>query len=136
MLRAQADGDLMVRLQDGEELFDSLRKLEIGSGVILNGIGMLREVTIAYWSGSEYQETEIGEPVELLCLQGNFTEGERPQIHCHAVLMKEDGTIIGGHLRSATVHNTNEIFIKELEDIKLRRKKEPSGLWGLYPTSH
>lgn len=136
MLRAQANGDLMVRLQDGEDLFASLRKLEIGSGVILNGIGMLREVTIAYWTGSEYQKTEIEEPVELLCLQGNFTEGEKPRIHCHVVLMKEDGTIIGGHLEKAVAHNTNEIFIKELEGIKLRRKKEPSGLWGLYPSSH
>ncbi len=45
----------------------------------------------------------------------------------------EDGSTVGGHVSKATVHETNEIYIRKLSGIVMERKQEPSGLWGLYP---
>jgi len=126
--------DLIVRLQPGEDFFESLSSLHLTAGVLVGGIGMLRDVTLAFWTGKEYKEHKVSGPAELLSLQGNFSLREgKSHIHCHAILGLEDGSTVGGHLSKATVHETNEIYIKKLSGIVMERKKEPSGLWGLYP---
>jgi predicted DNA-binding protein with PD1-like motif len=95
---------------------------------------MLRDVTLAFWTGKEYKEHKVPGPAELLSLQGNFSLREgKSHVHCHAVLGLEDGSTVGGHLSKATVHETNEIYIRKLSGIVMERKQEPSGLWGLYP---
>ena len=134
MIQVRSGNDLMVRLVDGEELAACLAALEVGSGVIVNGVGMLRGLELAYWNGSTYEITRIEDPVELLSLQGNFArKNEERMVHCHATVARRDGTALGGHLRKATVHNTTEIFVHELTGIVLYRRLEESGLAGLYP---
>lgn len=134
MIEARSGNDLMVRLIDGEKLAVSLVALKVNSGVILNGIGMLRKLEMGYWNGAEYDVKRISEPVELLSLQGNFAcKGEERVLHCHATVAKRDGTAIGGHVLKATVHNTAEIFVRELPGVRLERRLEESGLAGLYP---
>ncbi|MCI2430062.1 DUF296 domain-containing protein [Candidatus Acetothermia bacterium] len=126
--------EIVVRLQTGEDLFESLGSLKLTAGIIVCGIGMLKEITLAFWTGKEYLEHKIPGPAELLSLQGNFSlKDGKPHIHCHVVLGLEDGSTVGGHLSQATVHETNEIYIKKLSGIVMERKREPSGLFGLYP---
>jgi predicted DNA-binding protein with PD1-like motif len=134
MYVAESGQDLIVRLQPGEDFFESLGALELTAGAIVCGIGMLRDVTLAFWTGKEYKEHKVPGPAELLSLQGNFSLREgKSHVHCHAVLGLEDGSTVGGHLSKATVHETNEIYIRKLSGIVMERKQEPSGLWGLYP---
>ncbi|MCX8103940.1 MAG: DUF296 domain-containing protein [Candidatus Bipolaricaulota bacterium] len=134
MLVAESGQDIIVRLQPGEDFFESLSSLHLTAGAIVCGIGMLRDVTLAFWTGKEYQEHKVAGPAELLALQGNFSQREgKSHIHCHVVLGLEDGSTVGGHLSKATVHETNEIYIKKLGRIVMERKQDPSGLWGLYP---
>lgn len=136
MYIAEAGQDIIVRLQPGEDFFESLGSLKLTAGAIVCGIGMLRDVTLAFWTGKEYKEHRVSGPVELVSLQGNFSQREgQSHIHCHAVLGLEDGSTVGGHLSKATVHETNEIYIRRLSGIVMERKKEPSGLFGLYPRS-
>jgi predicted DNA-binding protein with PD1-like motif len=135
MIQARSENELLVRLVDGEELTTCLAALKVDSGVILNGVGMLRKLELAFWSGSGYETTPIDEPVELLSLQGNFAcKNEERMTHCHATVARRDGAAFGGHVIKATVHNTTEIFIRELSKIKLERRPEESGLAGLYPS--
>jgi len=137
MIEARSGNDLMVRLIDGENLAASLVALKVDSGVILNGIGMLRNLEMGYWNGREYDVKRISEPVELLSLQGNFARrGEERMLHCHATVAKRDGTAIGGHVLKATVHNTAEIFVRELLGVRFERRLEESGLPGLYPRAN
>jgi predicted DNA-binding protein with PD1-like motif len=134
MFVVESGQDLIVRLKPGEDFFESLSSLHLTAGVLVGGIGMLRDVTLAFWTGKEYKEHKVSGPAELLSLQGNFSLREgKSHIHCHAILGLEDGSTVGGHLSKATVHETNEIYIKKLSGIVMERKKEPSGLWGLYP---
>ncbi len=136
MLESKEESNLIVRLEDGEDLFQSLERLNIVSGVILNGVGQLRELRLGFWLNKKkvYQEIEVEGPVELLSLQGNLSfKNDESIIHCHAILGDEEGKTLGGHVIEATVNLTNEIFITKFEQIKMRRKEEPSGLTGLYP---
>ncbi|MEA3238935.1 MAG: DUF296 domain-containing protein [Candidatus Bipolaricaulota bacterium] len=134
MLKVESGQDVMVRLMDGEELIASLATLSLDSAVLLNGVGMLRDLEIGYWNGSSYDVQRIDEPVELLSLQGNFARksGELV-IHCHATIAKHGAAAFGGHVLKATVHNTAEIYIRKLPGIVLERKMEETGLAGLYP---
>jgi len=134
MIETRSGNDLMVRLVDGEKLLASLAALKVNSGVILNGVGMLRALELGYWNGSDYERQHIDEPVELLSLQGNFArKGEERILHCHATVARRDNTVLGGHVINATVHNTAEVFVHELHGIELERRLEESGLAGLYP---
>lgn len=93
---------------------------------------MFRDVTLAFWNGSSYDEHAVSEPTELLSLQGNFSiKDGKPFAHCHVVLGREDGSVCGGHLMNATVNETNEIVIMKLAGIEMGREPEPSGLFGL-----
>ncbi len=123
----------MVRLQDGERLPEALR--ELGAfGVVVCGVGMLRDVVLGFWDGKGYREERIAEPVELLSLQGNIGEGpEGVVVHLHVVVGREGGEALGGHLLSATVHNTAELAVFGLPGVRLLRRPEPTGLLGLYP---
>lgn len=134
MFVVESGQDILVRLQSGEDFFEALSGLNLTAGAIICGIGMLKDVTLAFWTGKEYKEHKISGPAELLTLQGNFSRRDgKSHIHCHAVLGLEDGSTVGGHVSKATVHETNEIYIRKLSGIVMERKQEPSGLWGLYP---
>lgn len=132
MLKAEAGADLIVKLEDGEDLLEELARLGVEAGLVL-GIGMVREARLGYWNGSAYEEHKLAEPAELLSLQCNLSlKDGKPFPHCHAVLGRRDGTVLGGHLLGAVVHNVNELYIKRLEGITMERRQEPSGLFGLY----
>ncbi len=137
MQLAETETELVVRLQDGENFFEKLQSLGLCAGAIVSGIGMMRDVTLAFWNGREYIQHHVKGPVEVLSLQGNFSKKEGQSfLHCHVVLGQEDGSVVGGHLMRATVNVTNEIVIQKLSGIELDRKLEPNGLYGLYPTRH
>jgi predicted DNA-binding protein with PD1-like motif len=134
MIKAESEQDLVVRLKDGEELISSLQGLSLDSAVLLNGVGMLRDLEIGYWNGSSYDVQQIADPVELLSLQGNFARKDEERIvHCHATIAKHGAAAFGGHVLKATVNNTAEIYIRVLTKIVLERKMEETGLAGLYP---
>jgi len=134
MIQAKSGSTLVVRLQDGEGLPEGLTRLELGAAGVLSGIGMLRDVVLGYWDGTRYVEQPIAEPVELLSLQGNLGVYDgKPVLHAHVIVGHEDLSTQGGHLLSATVHNTAELFMALLPDVALERRMEPSGLPGLHP---
>jgi len=134
VIHARSGDDLVARLKDGEDLLASLLSLGVDAGVILNGVGMLRDVELGYWNGSQYVVERVAEPVELLGLQGNLALfGKERAIHCHATLGRQGGEALGGHVLRATVHHTTEAFVRLLPGISLERREEQGGLRGLYP---
>jgi predicted DNA-binding protein with PD1-like motif len=133
MLVAKSGEAVVVRLLDGEKLPEALSHLP-PSGAVVCGVGMLREVVLGYWEAGKYLEERIPEPVELLSLQGNIGEGpEGVVVHLHVVVGEKGGKVLGGHLLSATVHNTVEALVIRFSGVRLLRKREPTGLLGLYP---
>ncbi len=135
MIEAKSAHEWVARLQDGEDLVDVLRKLGKDSALILTGIGMVREAELGYWNGTEYEVHAYSAPAELISLQGNLAVNDEDEriVHAHLLLSGQDGSVRGGHLVRATVHNTIEIGLLPLEGITLERRLESNGLAGLFP---
>ncbi len=124
---------IIMKLEDGEEVFGSLDKLieehSISSGIILSGIGMLREFEIGYFEGKEYRFQRFVEPMELLSMHGSITTEPELIIHIHVSLGNGKYEVFGGHLKGGVVNSLNEITILKLQDIELTRKlNENTGL--------
>jgi predicted DNA-binding protein with PD1-like motif len=111
----------MVRLDDGEELFDTLvgfaRREKIRAAAVNFGIGMFARAAVGYWDGSQYQRHEIAAPHEVVALHGTIAtvDGE-PSIHLHAGLAGPDHRLVGGHLLQATVRYVQEIHLNTFPD--------------------
>jgi hypothetical protein len=135
MIEARDAKEWVVRLQDGEDVVESLRNLPVDSALILTGIGMVRETTLGYWNGESYEEHPSLDPAELVSLQGNLAMDESGNrvVHAHALVSARDGTVVAGHVIRAIVHNTLELALSPLDGIVLERRPEPGGLVGLYP---
>ena len=134
MMQARIGDDMVVRLADGEDFAAALAAVPIDSGVIVGGIGMLKNVRLGYWNGHSYEEHCINEPGELLSAQGTLAAGpEGRAVHCHVSIARRDGTVCGGHLIAAEASTTTEIVLRVFRGIRLVRRPDPNGLLGLYP---
>lgn len=116
-MQAVAEGTRwMLRLDQGQDLFGTLADVARDHGLraaaVVSGIGMLRDVTLGYWNGSEYARKELSPPHELVGLHGSIAEADGPSVHLHAALAGPDHALVGGHLMRATVWVLNEILIQ------------------------
>jgi len=134
MQYAKDGANIVLKVDDGEDLFGCLETLirteKIHSGILLMGIGMLKDFELGYFNGKEYIKEKYAVPHELVSLKGSIANGT---IHIHAALANERHTLIGGHLFSARASVLNEILIMKLENMKLTRvKNEKTGLMELF----
>jgi len=144
-MKHDRNGDFIIaRLDDGEDMHASLKTIAerygLHSGIILAGIGMLRDLEIGFFDNGEYLTERIEGPCELVSTQGSIAYGIDPgtgergelMLHLHCTLGKRDHSVIGGHLNSATVAVLNEITMLRLDRVRLKRElNEKSGLYEL-----
>jgi predicted DNA-binding protein with PD1-like motif len=98
----------------------------------ITGIGVIKDVVLGFFNtdAKEYEKMEVKGPVELLALNGNSSwKGNEPFVHLHAVIGKEDGSVIGGHLLEAKIGTTAEIFIHKIGKRLERKFAEKFGLF-------
>jgi uncharacterized protein len=97
----------------------------------LTGIGGFSVATLGYFDKSKkiYEPIAIDEQVELLSLLGTLAmkDGE-PLLHAHAVVGRRDGSVSGGHLLSATVWPTLELFIDSYALTLVKRDRPELGV--------
>jgi len=122
---------IVFRLEDGKDVIESMRRVakqnQITSGLVIGGIGMLRDFEIGFYSREKmsYVTNRFNEPVELLSFSGNISKRNNESFfHLHVALAREDASAIGGHLEKATVHNTLEGVIIKLSKIRLKRDSQ------------
>jgi predicted DNA-binding protein with PD1-like motif len=134
-MKYQKDGNTVFVVVDrGEDLFSSLYKVqeELGfTGAQVKGIGALKNTEIGFFHCDEknYDRVVLEEERELLSMDGNFTFNEgKPFFHLHVVLGNDDYTTSGGHLFSATVAVTLEVY---LQINNLRVERHPNKEIGL-----
>lgn len=129
MKSSEEESLIVAKLDDGEDLLESLedlvKKHNIRSGLVVSGIGMLRNFVLGYFNGKEYQKKEFKTPCELVSLLGSITTDEEIVIHLHTSLADENNNVVGGHLFQAEVCSLNEIVIRRLDEISLRRQLDP-----------
>ncbi len=126
------DGGYLVRIEKGEEVIktitDFVRDQNIPAGFI-TGMGAITDATLGIYDTSEKEyvrKTFMGD-LEVGNLTANISwlqDGE-PFVHCHVTI--SDGTLNAstGHLFSAEVSVTLEIYIRAFSQ-RLERKEDPS----------
>lgn len=130
----------LIRLETGEEIIGSLEEFanayRIGFGAV-QAIGSLQRATLGTYDveTTTIQRKELEEPVELLNLSGNFTQGEDGEriLQAHATLGRSDYSTQGGHLLAATVGATVEVVVTTAPT-PIRRRRDPDTgrqLWDL-----
>ena len=131
---------LVIKLVNGEDVFSAIeeaaRKYNIRSGIILGGIGMLRDFELGYFEPGGYKTRVFDEPHELVSMTGSIayskTESDKFLPHIHCTLADSNHKVFGGHLYKGTVNVINEITILQLNNVILTRiKNETTGLMEL-----
>src|SRR3989339_1684823 len=109
---------LIIRLEKGDEIIESLTKLCAEHGVqsaTVSGIGATDDVEIGFYD----PKTEVyisrkftADNIEIVSLTGNITlRGGEPFPHIHILIANDDYQTYAGHLLSARISVTCEIIL-------------------------
>ena len=128
------EGAVAVRLDIGDEIVECLKyvceKHGIKSGAIM-GIGATDNANLGVYDieRKSYEGKTVDEFCEIANLSGNVSSmnGE-VYLHLHVTLGGKSGRIYAGHLQSAVISATAEIFILPFDEAIDRKRDEEHGL--------
>ena len=130
MEKSRKENLLLVRLSDGEDLEGSLKQVleeeKIHSGVVIGGVGMVRDAALSFYAGrGAYETVPVQQPAELCALSGNISTMDGELVtHLHATVARQGGAAIAGHFSGGKVNMTAEIAIMVTPQ-KLTREADP-----------
>ncbi len=136
----ESKGVVVVRLHDGEDfvptLVQALERVNLHHGVVVTGVGMLRDFELGYFDrpAKTYRKRTFEVPHELLSLNGTVALAEpdaKVMPHLHASLAGPDHAVVGGHLFKATACVLNEVSILRMGKAMQRRLNPDTGLMEL-----
>lgn len=121
--------EYLLRLENGRDWRGQIEDFADTEGIDaawFNGMGACKDATVWFYDQDtkEYLPKSFDEPFEVAMAVGNvsFLDGER-FAHTHALLTREDGSTVGGHLDSATAF-AGEVYVRELEG-RIQREHDP-----------
>jgi hypothetical protein len=98
------------------------------------GLGAVQDAVLKFYDQDdhEYMPIEFDEHLEVVPVVGNVSwlDGER-FAHTHATLSRPDGSVVAGHLDSATVF-AGELYVREF-DTHLERTHDEATDLDLWP---
>ncbi len=126
--------EIVLRLDRGEEVMDSIREVCRAEGVRLariQGLGAAMEADMGLFDVETkiFHTKTLTEPLEITSLTGSATmkDGE-VYLHIHCTVCGADLQARGGHLNRAVISATGEIFISRIGGEVGRRFDETIGL--------
>ncbi len=118
LLRLSAH-DAALRLSRGEELMESLLQaaelLRLESASVTGlGAASRAEIGVLLGASKAFLPRLLSEgDYEITSIAGNLSRLEgRPYAHIHATFADADGATFGGHLKSAVISATAELFLR------------------------
>ncbi len=134
MRYARFDNTIVARIDRGEEIMTELKKIALAEDVRLahiSALGAVGDFTVGVFRTAEkqYRANRFTGDWEIVSLTGNITQmnGEY-YAHLHMSAGGTDGAVVGGHLNSAVVSATCEMFITVLDGAVERRYNADVGL--------
>ena len=131
------DEILVVIMEKGDDIMKSLQTVctsyNIKAGFVW-GIGAVSRAEIGYFDLNlkKYLQISLDENLELLNALGNVSidiSTNEVIIHVHAMLGRQDGTVLGGHLFPGSIISvTGEFWIQKGEGILERSINTETGL--------
>jgi predicted DNA-binding protein with PD1-like motif len=129
--------EYVARLEHGRDWRGQIEAFAAEEGIdaaFFYGLGAVQDVTLKFYDQDEgeYDSITFDEPLEMTPAVGNISwlDDER-FAHTHAVLSREDGTTIAGHLEAATTF-AGELYVREFE-ATLEREHDPVTDLDLWP---
>jgi predicted DNA-binding protein with PD1-like motif len=134
------DNLIFGRMFPGEDIYSSLKEIleknRVKTGVVVSGIGQIKEVELGFFKEKgNYLPEKLPGKYEVLSLSGSMSLDEKSQeydFHLHSVLASEDKKAIGGHLIKGVVSVTLEIVLLKTNLKIKRRLEETTGLKGMF----
>lgn len=119
-----------LRLEKGEEVVSSIvqfaAKEKIASGAFF-GLGAINKIDLGYYNLEQrkYEKEHFAEDMEVGNITGNIASLEgKPFVHMHVTVSGKDLKAFTGHLFSAEVALTLEIFVFT-SSARIERKMDP-----------
>lgn len=125
-LRAQ--NEILVRLDRGEKLIESLNQLAVKENLQaawLQGLGGAESAELGFYDleTQQYNWQVFRDLMEITSLQGNLAwVDSQPKWHIHGTLSGRDYRAVGGHVKELVVGGTCELRLHLHEDVSLKRK--------------
>jgi predicted DNA-binding protein with PD1-like motif len=92
----------------------------------LTGIGAVSSATVGWLDIPHkiYHRIAVTQQVEVLSLMGDIGAfNGKPVVHMHAVMGRQDGTTVGGHVWELNVNPTLEVFVT-VNDVPLKKRAD------------
>lgn len=132
----QKDGDnYTLRLEIGEDICAAISGFCCEQNVLfgeISGIGAVKSATVGLFdpADKQYHKKELAGPLEMTSLLGSVTEKDgQPYLHLHATFSDAQCRCFGGHLNSAVIGVTGEIFLRAINGTMGRRLNPDTGLY-------
>ncbi len=127
--------DYTLRLEIGEDICDAIAGFCREQGVLfgeISGIGAVKNAVVGLFdpTDGQYHKKELAGPLEMTSLLGSVTEKDgEPYLHLHATFSDAQCRCFGGHLNSAVIGVTGEIFLRAINGSMGRRLNPDTGLY-------
>lgn len=128
------NNDIVVRIDRGEEILTKIKEVALKENIKLanvNALGATNDFTVGVYNVSEkkyYSNTFTG-AYEIVSLTGSInTMDGNFYTHIHMSCGDDKGHVVGGHLNSAKVSATCEMFIRVINGSVDRFRDDITGL--------
>jgi predicted DNA-binding protein with PD1-like motif len=129
---------IVARLDRGEEITEQVQRIAEAEHIrlgMVNALGAVDDFTVGVYNVPErkYYKNHFSGAYEIVSLHGNISEMDgKFYLHLHMSAGDEQGHVVGGHLNSARIAATCEMFITCLDGTVERTKDEAVTGLNLY----
>lgn len=128
------ENTLVVRMDRGEEILETLKEVALKENIKLasiSALGACDHFVAGVYNVSEqkYYKNEFNGAYEITSLVGNIsTMNGEYYAHLHITCADDKARCVGGHLNEARISATCEMFINVIDACVDRKKDEVTGL--------
>lgn len=136
-LEVEGSREFVARLAHGDDWRDQIERFAADEGLssaFFVGLGAVQDARLLFYDqdDEEYRPVAFDEPLEVAGCVGNVsTLSGEPFAHTHAVLSREDGSTVAGHLDRATTF-AGELYVRAF-DADLERAHDETTDLDLWP---
>lgn len=125
---------IVVRIDKGEEILESIKELALKENIRLASIealGAVNEITVGVFDTKEkkFKPNHFTGDLEIVSLTGSInTMNHEFYSHLHMAVGDSKGNVFGGHLTRAVVSATCEMFVNLIDGVVDREFDSDTGL--------
>ena len=129
--------EYVARLEHGRDWRGQIEAFADDEGIdagFFVGLGAVSDATLLFYDQDrkEYDSIDFDEHFEMTPAVGNISWlGDERFAHTHAVVSREDGSTVAGHLDSATTF-AGELYVREFDE-RLEREHDETTELDLWP---